>query len=93
MKETDILSLGRLDICFRFVISKNIKIIHRLQKGNIVKTHTSGCKKASACVIVYKSDFGILAFMYTLWYDVLIKDGRPRRTDEPERKEEDYDIF
>ena len=57
------------------------------------KTHTSGCDFASACVIVYKSACGILAFVYTMWYDVLIKDGRPWRADEPERKEEDYDIF
>ena len=59
----------------------------------IVKTHTSGCKKASACVIVYKSACGILAFMYTIWYDVAIKDGRPQWTDDTEREEEDYDIF
>ena len=63
------------------------------EKWNIVKTYTSGCKKASACVIVYKSASGILALVYTMWYDVAIKDGRPRWTDEPERKEEDYDIF
>ena len=31
--------------------------------------------------------------MYTIWYDVAIKDGRPQWADEPERKEEDYDIF
>ena len=60
---------------------------------DIGKTHTSGCKKASACVIVYKSVYGILAFVYTMWYDVAIKDGRPLRADNPEREEEDYDIF
>ena len=59
----------------------------------IVKTHTSGCDFASACVIVYKSVYGILAFVYTIWYDVAIKDGRPLWADNPKREEEDYDIF
>ena len=39
---------------------------------DICKTHTSGREKAFACVIVYKSVFRILAFLYTLWYDVSV---------------------
>ena len=64
------------------------------EKENLGKSHTWGWDLSFSCVSVYKSAFGVLAFMYTMWYDSASIQTALHSVKAPSKeRKEDYDIF